>query len=184
MAAAKTSGNTTANPIEDATKKVAELNEEATQKVTALAEENTKKLAALNEDATQKLAAFAEQTTKQLTELAEQAKAAQKQQSLAAIDAYEQAVLALADSFEQAASRAAQGRDPQPRRRHARDHHRLHRRGAPARQLTRSSEVLAAVAPFGAAAAFVSWRRETFEVVNLADFNSFCHTGLEAATRP
>ena len=36
MAATKTSGNTTANPIEDATKKVAELNEEATQKVTAL----------------------------------------------------------------------------------------------------------------------------------------------------
>ena len=33
MAAAKTSGNTTANPIEDATKKLAELNEEATQKV-------------------------------------------------------------------------------------------------------------------------------------------------------
>ena len=69
MAAAKTSGNTTANPIEDATKKVAELNEEAAQK----------------------LAAFAEQATKQLTEFTEQAKAAQKQQSLAAIDAYEQA---------------------------------------------------------------------------------------------
>ena len=126
MAAVKTSGTTTANPIEDATKKLAEL----------------------NEDATQKLAAFAEQTTKQLTELAEQAKAAQKQQSLAAIDAYEQAVMALADSFEQAASRAAQGRGPQPRRRHARDHHRLHRRRTPARRLTRSSEVLTAVAPF------------------------------------
>ena len=77
MAAAKTSGNTTANPIEDVTKKLAELNEEAAQK----------------------LAAFAEQTTKQLTELTEQAKVAQKQQSLAAIDAYEQAVNALADSF-------------------------------------------------------------------------------------
>ena len=110
MATAKTSGNTTANPIEDATKKLAELNEEAAQK----------------------LAAFAEHTTKQLTELAEQAKAAQKQQSLAAIDAYEQAVMALADSFEQAASRAAQGRGPQPRRRHARVHHRLHHRGTPA----------------------------------------------------
>ena len=46
MAAAKTSGNTTANPIEDATKKLAELNEEATQKVTALAE-NAKKLPAI-----------------------------------------------------------------------------------------------------------------------------------------
>ncbi len=82
MAAVTTSGNTTANPIEDATKKFAELNEEATQKLTE----------------------YAEQTTKQLTDLAEQAKAAQKQQGLAAIDAYEQAVMALADSFEQAAA--------------------------------------------------------------------------------
>ena len=82
MAAAKTSGNSTVNPIEYATKKVAELNEEAAQK----------------------LAAFAEQATKQLTEFTEQAKAAQKQHSLAAIDAYEQAVMHLADSFEQAAS--------------------------------------------------------------------------------
>ena len=82
MATAKTSGSTTANPIDDA----------------------AKKLAALNEEATQKLAAFAEQATKQLTEFTEQAKVAQKQQSLAAIDAYEQAVMALADSFEQAAT--------------------------------------------------------------------------------
>ena len=51
MAAAKTSGNTTANPIEDVAKKLAELNEEAAQK----------------------LAVFAEQATKQLTEFTEQA---------------------------------------------------------------------------------------------------------------
>jgi uncharacterized Fe-S cluster-containing protein len=104
MAAAKTNGKATANTVEDATKKVTELNDEATQQVAALAEETTKKLAELNEDATQKLAAFAEETTKQLNELAEQAKATQKQQTLDAIDTYEQAVLALVESYEKAAT--------------------------------------------------------------------------------
>jgi transcription termination factor NusB len=104
MAAAKTNGNATAKPAEDATKQVAELNDEATQKVAALAEETTKKLTELNEDATQKLAAFAEETTKQITELAEQAKATHKQQTLDAIDSYEQAVLALVESYEKAAT--------------------------------------------------------------------------------
>ena len=80
MAAANTK-STTANPIEEAAKKVTEFNEEATQKVTVLAEENTAQLTALNEEATQKLAAFAEQTTKQLTALTEQAQATQKEQS-------------------------------------------------------------------------------------------------------
>ena len=37
MATSKTSGNTTANPVEDATKKLAELNEEAAQKQQSLA---------------------------------------------------------------------------------------------------------------------------------------------------
>ena len=132
MAAVKTSGNTTANPIEDATKKVVELNEEATQKVTALAE----------------------QATKQLTEFAEQAKAAQKQQSLAAIDAYEQAVLALADSFEQAANEQPKVEVPNLAYITREITTAYTERGTPARRLTRSSEVLAAAAPFGAAAAF------------------------------
>jgi len=81
MAAAKTNGTTTANPIEEATKKVTELNEAATQK----------------------LAAFAEQATQTLTEYTEQAKVTQKEQTLAAIDSYEQAVLALVDTYEKTA---------------------------------------------------------------------------------
>ena len=107
--------------------------------------------------------AYAEQATKQLTEVAEQAKAAQKQQSLAAIDAYEQAVLALADSFEQAATEQPKVEIPNLADVTREITTAYTSAGTPARRLTRSSEVLAAVAPFGAAAAF---RLADVEVVN------------------
>ena len=147
MAAAKTNGNTTANPIEEATKKVTELNEEATQKVTALAEETTKKLTALNEEATQKLAAFAEQTSQQLTELTEQAKATQKQQTPRRHRLLRAGCPGPRGHVREGRDRA-EGRAPEHRGCDARDHHGLHRRGAPVRQLTRRSEGRAAVAPF------------------------------------